>query len=349
MNCFLRMGFGDSREFASATGNIKTQGMCQGNGAAPAGWTVDSIAMIQAHKRKGHRVHMQCPITKKSIHLASTLFVDDMDLKHLDLNKTEFTANAHSALQESIINWGNLLLATGGALKPAKYFYHIISFVWKPDGSWQYDSNEGMPKFGIIVPLGNDTFAPINHLPVTSSTKMLGQMTCPTRSSKGAMLQMTKKAQKWVDRAKGGKLLRQNVWFLLDKQFWPGVSFGISSITASFAELKQCMMHTYYDMLLMSGVRWSVNCELCQIDQGFYGCGLPHPGIECFIAQLSKLPTNYGCDSGHGIHLQNSMELMIVEGGVSTQILSLLFGCHSKWVTHSWLCSVWEKVDFFNL
>ncbi len=28
---FLRMGFGDSREFANATGNIKTQGMCQGN------------------------------------------------------------------------------------------------------------------------------------------------------------------------------------------------------------------------------------------------------------------------------------------------------------------------------
>ncbi len=304
--------------------------------------------MIRAHKHKGHEVHLRCPIMKKSIHLAGRLFVDDMDLEHLDLNKMESTANAHSALQESIINWGNLLLGTGGALKPAKCFYHIISFVWKPDGSWQYNNNEGTLKLGIVVPLGNGIFAPIDHLPVTSSTKTLGQMTCPARSSKGAMLQMTEKAQKWVDRAKGG-LLRQNVWFLLDKQFWPRVSFGISSITASFAELEQCMMRTYYDMLSMSGIRWSVNRELRQMDRGFYGCGLPHPGVECFIAQLSKLLTNYGCDSGLGIHLQNSMELMIVEGGVSAQILSLPFSCYSKWVTHSWLCSVWEKVGLFNL
>ncbi len=58
MKFFLRTGFGDSKEYASATGEIKTQGMCQGNGAALAGWTVDSIAMINAHKRKGHGLHL---------------------------------------------------------------------------------------------------------------------------------------------------------------------------------------------------------------------------------------------------------------------------------------------------
>ena len=109
------------------------------------------------------------------------------------------------------------------------------------------------------------------------------------------------------------------------------------------------MMRTYYDMLLMSGMQRLVHRELRQMDQGFYGCGLPHPGIECFIAQFSKLLTNYGCDLGLGNHLQNSMKLMIVEGGVSTQILSLPFSCYSKWVTHSRLCSVWEKVELFNL
>ncbi len=85
------------------------------------------------------------------------------------------------------------------------------------------------------------------------------------------------------------------------------------------------MMCTYYNMLLISGIGRSVNRELHQMDRGFYGCGLLHPGIECFIAQLSKLLTNYGCDLGLGTYLQNSMELLIVEGGVSTQILSLPF------------------------
>jgi hypothetical protein len=117
----------------------------------------------------------------------------------------------------------------------------------------------------------------------------------------------------------------RNVWFLLDKQFWLGVSFGISSIAAPYAELDQCMMHTYNDLLPICGIRWYVNRELRQMDHRFYGCGFAHPGVECFIAQLSKLLTNYGCISGLGIHLQTSMELMIVEGGVLTQILSQPF------------------------
>jgi hypothetical protein len=53
MKFFLRTGFGDSKDYAGSTGGKKTQGMCQGNGASPAAWTVTSIAMINAHKRKG--------------------------------------------------------------------------------------------------------------------------------------------------------------------------------------------------------------------------------------------------------------------------------------------------------
>jgi hypothetical protein len=151
-----------------------------------------------------------------------------------------------------------------------------------------------------------------------------------------------------IDKFKGGKLHKRNACFLLDKQFWPGVSFGISSVAAPYVELDQCMMHTYYNLLPICSIRQSVHRDLRQMDHGFFGCGFPHPGMECLIAQLNKLLTNYGCNSGLGIHLQTSMELMIVGGGVSTQILSQPFQRYSKWVTNSWLKSVWEKVDLFN-
>ncbi len=162
-----------------------------------------------------------------------------------------------------------LLLATGGALKPAKCFYHMISFSWKPDGDWKYDSNESLPDLSIVVPLADRTFAPIDHLPVSTPTKTLGQMTCPIWNSTGAIMLMKEKVQKWIDKAKWGKLHKRNVWFLLDKQFWPGVSFGISSIAAPYAELEQCMMRTYYNLLPVCGIRHSVNRELWQMDRRF--------------------------------------------------------------------------------
>ena len=63
MKFFLRTAFGDSKDFASLTIEVKTQGLCQGNGAAPAGWTVVSIAILNAHKRKGHGAKFLCPIS----------------------------------------------------------------------------------------------------------------------------------------------------------------------------------------------------------------------------------------------------------------------------------------------
>jgi hypothetical protein len=104
MHFFLCTGFGDSKAYAGSTNGKKTQGLCQGNGAAPAGWTVMSITMIQAHKRKGHGVHLVCSITKTALHLVGTLFVDDTDLEHLDMTKIETVTEAHGALQCSIHN-----------------------------------------------------------------------------------------------------------------------------------------------------------------------------------------------------------------------------------------------------
>ncbi len=70
--------------------------------------------------------------------------------------------------------------------------------------------------------------------------------------------------------------------------------------------------------------------------------------MECFIGKIVKLLTNYGCNSGLGLHLQTSMELLVIEAGVSTQILAQAYQPYSIWVTH-WLKSVWEKIDLFNL
>ena len=348
MKFFLRTGFGDSTAYAGSSDGKKTQGLCQGNGAASAGWTVTSITMIQAHKRKGHGVHLHCPITGTPLHLVGTLFVDDTDLEHFDMTKQQTVMEVHEDFQGSLLNWGKLLLATGRALKPAKCFYHLISFAWRADGTWQYAANEGREDLGITVPLEDGSLAAIEHLSVSTPTKTLGQMTCPTGSGEGAIAQMREKASAWVDKAKASKLNKRILTFLLDKQFWPGVSFGISSVCDPFTELEESLMKIYYGMLPMCGIRRSVRRELRQMDRGFYGVGLPHPGVECFVAQLNKLLTHYGSTTGLGIHMQVSMEILLIEGGVLFQLLSEPYSLYGKRVTHSWLRSVWEKVDMFG-
>ena len=41
------------------------------------------------------------------------------------MDKSKDVIDVHFLLQSSITNWGKLLIATGGSLKPAKFFFHL--------------------------------------------------------------------------------------------------------------------------------------------------------------------------------------------------------------------------------
>ncbi len=61
-----------------------------------------------------------CPISLVRSNLAAVLYVDDTDVIHLDMAKEEDKLETLERLQESVYNWGKLLIATGGSLKPSK-------------------------------------------------------------------------------------------------------------------------------------------------------------------------------------------------------------------------------------
>ena len=63
MQFFLRTAFGESKSAVGFRIEIKTQGLCQGNGAAPAGWAVVSIVILRVHARKGHGATFRCPVS----------------------------------------------------------------------------------------------------------------------------------------------------------------------------------------------------------------------------------------------------------------------------------------------
>jgi hypothetical protein len=92
------------------------------------------------------------------------------------------------------------------------------------------------------VPLEDGTFSKIEHLNIDTPTKMLGAITAPTESNAGAIKQMKDKAEAWLAQAQAGKHHKQNVWFLMDKQFWPKVGYEISTVSVTFQELEDGLM-----------------------------------------------------------------------------------------------------------
>ncbi len=86
MKFFLRTGFGDSTRYTGGGVQVKVQDLTQGNGASPAGWAVISIVILRAHRRKEHGATFRCPILFLTASISAILYVDDIDLFHINLD-----------------------------------------------------------------------------------------------------------------------------------------------------------------------------------------------------------------------------------------------------------------------
>jgi hypothetical protein len=169
----------------------------------------------------------------------------------------------------------------------------------------------------------DDTLAEIEHLSVDQAHKTLGLMTCSTGSEGAAIQQMQDKVQAWLDKAIDAKLLRCNIWYLMDRQFWPQVKFGLCNNTACFQELSEALQRIYWKLVPLGGLRLSITQEICQLGIGVNGRGCPDPSIECAVEQINKLLMHYGCKTVFGILLQASSEFLIVKLGLSMQLFNL--------------------------
>ncbi len=195
------------------------------------------------------------------------------------------------------------------------------------------------------VPLSDGGFAYIEHLGVHEATKTLGAMTCPSGCNKGVIKYMLDKSIAWRDMIHVGKLSKQYVWFMLEKQFALRVFYGLCANSALYNELAECLMSVYCKIHPQAGIRRSARRGICQLDLGFYGVGCPYPAIECLIAQLNKLLMHYRNHSCLGLKMQNTMELLVMELGVSLQPFQEDYAACNHWVTHSWMKLVWEKAS----
>ena len=349
MKYFLRTAYGDSKNSANSRIEVKYQGLCQGNGAAPAGWAVISITVLRAHKKKGHGATFMCPVSKVKTILAAVLFVDDCDLIHMDMVHDETELVTFSNMQASVRSWGTLLIGTGGSYKPEKCFHHLISFTWDRRGRWSYASNHDLPEYEMVVPMPDGTEERIDHLPVTQARETLGVWSSPDGNAEELLLKMKEKAQRWVDRAREGHLRRRDVWFLLDVQFWPKVDYDICCNMAKHSKLEAALSKQYYQLSPLGGVVRMAPSSVRQLHRGFYGIGCPHPGIKCLVSQASKLLMHYGTNSSVGMKMAVSFRVLLLELGVSFQPFLEPYERFRKRVTWSWMTSLWEKCSIYGV
>lgn len=142
MKFFLRTGFGESSVFMTAALGAIIHGLCQGNTAAPAGWSLISAVLLAAYKRMGHGAVIESPISRHEVTSAGVLYVDDVDL--LVMNLKVATPELWQEAVDCAMDWSLVLHGPSGTAVGEKCFGYLLDYDWQPDGSWVYSVPDGI-------------------------------------------------------------------------------------------------------------------------------------------------------------------------------------------------------------
>jgi hypothetical protein len=177
--------FGDSdKAYGNDPSQPPPQGILQGSGSGPAGWSSIAAVVVKAMKDQGFGYAVWSLIRQRAITLVCFAFVDDTDLIHANQDRSVPTQQVLTQAQEALNLWEGLLRATGGALAPEKSYWYLVE-VTRARGQWRY-VREAQEPFDMFLQQG--TFKN-TRLEVYQAKQALGIMTRPD----GKMLDELKK------------------------------------------------------------------------------------------------------------------------------------------------------------
>ncbi len=194
---------GDSNTFMGGQGKDNPlQGLCQGNGAAPACWLMISSLLMHCYQFQGYGSPFISPISGTIINFLGEIYVDNADLIVTRPNLTT-AAVVHEELERSASAWAAGLNATGRALNPEKCKWTLADYCCK-GGKWKYAVQ---PDLAIEIPLPNGDLAKISLGEVLVAEKALGiWFSIDGNNEAHVEHNVIERVEEWINRMRNGHL-----------------------------------------------------------------------------------------------------------------------------------------------
>ena len=345
MTFHLRTAHGDSSTSYGGSPTQPFQGLCQGNGAAPAGWLSSSTFIVKQQHAQGHAIMLRSAISLATIAYVAFMFVDDTDLPAIATSQEETVEEVALRLQRAVSCWARSLAITGGALKPEKCFWYSIGFLWT-NGIWRYaqatDTEVKVPDFS-----GQEQ--PIEHLGPHDAKEVMGVWQTPAGDMDKQIEELTGKLTSWQGNIKNGYLHRRVIWRAFWSTIWRTIQYPLPAMTMT-PEEGDALLHKFYREILPNmGVNRNLPRVYRHAPTTYQGLGLPEGFMEQTIEQLSYFMMHASSETFLGRNMRASAEQLQLEVGYGTPALHLDFEKFAGFTTDCWLKSLWRGLSHFRI
>ena len=93
---------------------------------------------------------------------------------------------------------------------------------------------------------------------VKDATKLLGSLFTPVGDSSAHVDEILGKGYKWIDALMLKPMVRRDAWMSMFLQLYPGMKWGMVSVTMSVKEIDKKIGKLYYNMLPVLGVNRNI-------------------------------------------------------------------------------------------
>ena len=345
MEHHIRTAFGDSTDFyGNDSDRPPPQGILQGNGAGPAGWSAIAAVLIKLMREHGYGYETWTLIRDRAVTLVCFAFVDDTDLIHAITDRSIPTTQLLAEAQEALYLWEGLLKATGGALAPEKSYWYLIEVI-RTNGKWGYAPASQNP---YEMYLQGGTFTNTRLQPY-QAREAIGIMIRPDGKMHDELKLLKKKANEWSDNVRTKRFHPSEAWYCLTATIMKTLEFPLMATTFTHDQCKTILRPILKSALNLCGVQKKIPRKLLHGSLRTRGLNLPDLYWTQLVEHIQAILRHMHRDTpSRDLHEEN-MDLVQFHIGSAVTFWDLPFEEYGSLAPEGWMKHTWKAIDSTQL
>ena len=347
MRHYMRTAYGDSEWFYSGTSSKPLQGAVQGNGAASPMFVAISCAIIAFLESQTVGVSIITAITLSLFTISAIMYVDDSDILISSIKTKETIQSIRNRAQKAALVYGIGVKQTGGAIRPEKCRWYLISYKWT-NGMAKLEYNPRVE--AIQIENSNGMHQEIKRLDVREGWKGLGIVVAPSGCWKDHMNYLIKeKILPWNESIKSTYLQRHDVYRAAFTSIFKSIDYTLPATSLSTSQCKDINAKLHKRFLPRIGIDTHMPLIFRYAPKKYQGLGSMNVEVKQFQEKVKIFLTHANTNSQLGQMIKVNLEYMHITIGVNTQIFSLPYSKYKMLCEDGWIQNLWEYTEKYNI
>ena len=354
MQHYIRTAYGDSDSSYGGDSEQPLQGAIQGNAAASPMFVAISCVLLQFLQSFVQGFYIQTAITLTILSIAAVMYVDDTDLLVSAKSHSEPIYFVIKRMQKSIKIWRKGVIQTGGALRPEKCKWVLISFKWTR-GKWRYESINDNPA-KMFLRNSNGNTMELQRMGADQGLTGLGVCIAPNGNQVNQIQSFMDetpgkegKVASWIKSIRSRHLRPYDVYLSAFRSIFKSIEYVLPATSISTSEAKQVETKLYEVLLPKIGVARKISLAYRYSPKRFQGLGCMEIIIHQFCEKVKLFLFHANTETQIGKSIKANLESIHLLIGINKPLFQPPFEKYGFLGETSWIIHLWQMTSFLDV